>query len=275
MSAAEEILTEKRRSISKSKSEPFFNRALTFLSSVRFGVTLLCILVALSMVGMLIVQQDVNGFDAYFASLTPAEKTVYDYLGFFDIYHSLYFNLLLLVLSLNIVLASIDHFPSSWKYVSKPKLFATGGWLRRQKQNAILQVTGENENDIAEKIRQIFQENGFKSQVNENKNSFYAAGENGEKNFSRIESKNYLCVFGERGRLNRLGAYFVHVALLTLFLGHFVALQSGFDADVRMMPGQTTNEIQMIEFNLDKQERYEVALPFTCLLYTSPSPRDS
>ena len=50
---------------------------------------------------------------------------------------------------------------------------------------------------------------------------------------------------------------------MTLFLGHFVALQSGFDADVRMMPGQVTNEIQMIEFNLDKQERYNVALPFT------------
>jgi len=30
-----------------------------------------------------------------------------------------------------------------------------------------------------------------------------------------------------------------------------------------MMPGQTTNEIEMIEFNLDKQERYSVALPFT------------
>ena len=29
------------------------------------------------------------------------------------------------------------------------------------------------------------------------------------------------------------------------------------------MPGQTTNEIQLIEFNLDKQERYAVGLPFT------------
>jgi len=29
------------------------------------------------------------------------------------------------------------------------------------------------------------------------------------------------------------------------------------------MPGQTTNEIQLIEFNLDKQERFAVGLPFT------------
>ena len=60
----------------------------------------------------------------------------------------------------------------------------------------------------------------------------------------------------------------MHVALLTLFLGHFVALQSGFDADVRLMPGQQTNEIQLIDLGLDNQqglqtERYNVALPFT------------
>lgn len=37
------------------------------------------------MIGMLIIQQNVQGFDAYFASLTPAEKLVYGSLGFFDI----------------------------------------------------------------------------------------------------------------------------------------------------------------------------------------------
>jgi hypothetical protein len=40
-------------------------------------------------------------------------------------------------------------------------------------------------------------------------------------------------------------------------------LQTGFDADVRMMPGQVTSEIQMIEINLDQQQRFAVGLPFT------------
>ncbi len=101
------------------------NRILDFLSLVKFGVILLCILVVLSMLGMLIIQQNVSGFDAYYAGLTPAEKTVFAALGLFDIYHSWYYNLLLLVLSLNIVLASIDRFPSAWSYVSKPKLTGT------------------------------------------------------------------------------------------------------------------------------------------------------
>ncbi|MDH3530941.1 MAG: cytochrome c biogenesis protein ResB, partial [Acidobacteriota bacterium] len=50
---------------------------------------------------------------------------------------------------------------------------------------------------------------------------------------------------------------------LTLFLGHFVALQTGFDADVGFQPGQTTSEIELIEFDLDKQNRFAAALPFS------------
>src|SRR5215203_848133 len=131
MSAAEQTLDG--REAVKPRSKPIGDRALDFVSSVRLGVTLLCILVVLSMIGMLIIQQNVQGFDAYYAALTPAEKLVYGWLGFFDIYYSWYFKLLLLTLSLNIILASIDRFPSVWKNIfTHPKLTATRAWLMQQ-----------------------------------------------------------------------------------------------------------------------------------------------
>ncbi|MGI8642328.1 MAG: cytochrome c biogenesis protein ResB [Pyrinomonadaceae bacterium] len=263
MSAAEETIKPIAKKKAQTKSTPFLNRTLDFISSVRFGVVQLCILVVFSMVGMIFIQQNVQGFDAYYASLTPAEKIVYGSLGIFDIYHSWYFNFLLLLLSLNIVLASIDRFPSAWSYISNPKLGATRDWLLNQKQNTTIKVKGADEKEIAEKISQVFKANGFKPNITKSNNIFYTTDEAGKKDYSKTENKFNLIVFGESGKWNRLGAYLVHVALLTLFLGHFVALQTGFDADVRMMPGQVTNEIQMIEFNLDKQERYNVALPFT------------
>ena len=271
MSAAEETI--KTREIAKPKSPPILNRVLDFLSSVRFGVTLLCILVALSVLGMLIVQQNVQGFDAFYASLTPAEKMVFSYLGLFDVYHSWYFNFLLLVLSLNIVLASIDRFPSAWKYLTEPKLSATKGWLLHQKQNAVLKINSENED--VQQIKKIFENNGLKTKIVENNSSSYAVDEQGNKNFSEVVNKKYVYVFGEAGRWNRLGAYIVHVFLLILFLGHFVALQTGFDADVRLTTEtnpqvlnnfaawQKSDTIQLIQFNLDKQERFNVQLPFT------------
>ncbi len=261
MSAAEETI--KTKEVARSSAPPIVDRVITFLSSVRFGVAQLCALVVLSMIGMLIVQQNVQGFEAYFASLTPAEKTVYGSLGFFDIYHSWYFNLLLLSLSLNIVLASIDRFPSAWSYIKGPKTTATTDWLLSQKDNAFVIAPGKDSSRIADDIKSIFKANGLNAQVSENETISYAVDTDGKKIFSEtVKSKN-LYVFGESGRINRLGAYIVHVFLLTLFLGHFVALQTGFDADVRMIPGDGTDKIQMIQFDLDKKEKFDVQLPFT------------
>src|SRR4051794_23287452 len=104
MSAAEETINS--GAAVRRKSAPVMNRMLDYISSVRFGVIQLCALVLLALAGMLIMQQNVEGFDAYYFSLMPASKVVGNWLGLFDIYHSWYFNLLLLSLSLNIVLAS-------------------------------------------------------------------------------------------------------------------------------------------------------------------------
>ena len=261
MAAAEE--TVGGREAVKHHSKPIGDRALDFLSSVRFGVTLLCVLVVLSMIGMLIIQQNVQGFDAYYASLTPAEKLVYGSLGFFDIYYSWYFKLLLLILSLNIILASIDHFPSAWAYVVRPKLTATRKWLLQQPQHSEVSSSIVDENEIAERIQQAFKKNGLRTQVTRFEETEYAVTKAGNKDFDNISKSEKVVVFGESGRFNRLGAYVVHVALLTLFLGHFVALQTGFDADVRMIPGDATDQIEMIQFNLDKRERFNVQLPFS------------
>jgi cytochrome c biogenesis protein len=273
MSALEESI--KTKEVSRTKTEPIINRILDFLSAVRFGVVLLCILVFLSILGMLFIQQNVQGFEASYAMRTPAEKYVYGLLGLFDIYHSWYYIFLLLLLSLNIILASIDRFPSAWTYISKPKLTATRGWLLNQNPHAVVKIAGETESEIAGKISRAFEANGFKPRTTEETNLSYATDEEGKKDFTKTESKKSLFVFGERGRFNRLGAYIVHVFLLTLFLGHFVALQTGFDADIRLTPdtnpailrdfnvAQKTDAIQLIEINLDKQERYNVQLPFT------------
>jgi cytochrome c biogenesis protein len=244
----EAVKTQSTEAISVVKSKPLWERVIDLLSSVRFGIFLLCALVILSVLGMIIMQKNVQGFDVYFASLTPAERWLFGILGFFDIYHTWYYNLLLLTLSLNIVLASIDRFPRAWSYIVKPKTEATRSWLLNQKYKQILLIGATSAEEIAEKIREIFKLNRLKTTVKEKNGRIY--------------------VFGESGKWNRMGAYIVHAALLILFLGHFVALQTGFDADVRLIPGQTTDEIQLIEFNLDYQkglsiERYSVKLPFT------------
>ena len=99
--------------------------------AVPFGIVLLSLLIIACMIGMLIQQQELDSFPAYYADLTPAEKIVYGHLGFFDIYHATYFHVLLLLLSLNIILASIDHFPAAWSFISRKKLTASRPSTRR------------------------------------------------------------------------------------------------------------------------------------------------
>lgn len=241
MSAAEQTL--ETRDIPRRNTAPLLNRFLDFISSVRFGVSLLIALVVLSMIGMLIIQQNVEGFDAYFASLTPAERLVYGRLGFFDIYYAWYFKFLLLILSLNIILASIDRFPSAWSYVVKPKTWATKKWLGAQQHSATVPFENTTVEESTRKAETVLSANGFRPTISEKHGSQF--------------------VFGERGKWNRIGAYIVHVCLLTLFIGHFIALQTGFDADVRMTPGDTTDQIQMIQFELDKKEKFNVQVPFS------------
>src|SRR5437660_12556211 len=114
MSAIEETLEtdlkEHKSSVSRSSASntSILTGFLKLLSSVRLGIMLLIILGLLAFLGMIIMQQNIEGFDKYFADLAPSERLLYGSLGFFDIYHSWYYNLVILFLSLNIILASIE-----------------------------------------------------------------------------------------------------------------------------------------------------------------------
>ncbi|MDI1243020.1 MAG: cytochrome c biogenesis protein ResB [bacterium] len=261
MSAAKDTIES--RVSARTASKPMINQIVGFLSSVRFGVSLLILMVVLSIIGMVIIQQNVQGFDSYYASLTPAERSVYGALGLFDIYHSWYYNVLLLILSLNIILASIDRFPTAWAYIANPKVKATKDWLLNQKVHSSVTLPAESESAAGEHIKRTFESERFKTFVSEAETTEYALDEEGRKDFANVIRRKQIVVFGEAGKFNRIGAYIVHVALLTLFLGHFVALRTGFDADVRMIPGDESDQIQMIQFELDKRERFNVQLPFS------------
>jgi cytochrome c biogenesis protein len=245
MSAIEK--TSQETLIKPAASSPplssFVMRFLELLSSVRFGIVLLALLVALSMTGMLIMQQEIDGFDRYFAELTPSQRLLYGSLGLFDIYHTWYFNLLLLVLSLNIILASIDRFPKAWTFIARPKLDASPHWLRGQKPSATLNIAGANLSAVAERVAAAAKATGFKTRITEKAGRTF--------------------VFAERGRWNRLGAYAVHVALLLLFLGSFVSNYFERTGTIRMIPRTSAKAMMQTVFDQDQTRQNSIPLPFT------------
>ncbi|HEV7859105.1 MAG TPA: cytochrome c biogenesis protein ResB [Pyrinomonadaceae bacterium] len=226
------------------KSKPsILTGLLNLLSSVKFGVSLLVLLAVACMIGMLIMQQSVENFDKYYAELMPSQKIVYGSLGFFDIYHAWYFNALLLVLSLNIVLASIDRFPGAWIYISRKKLDASKPYILNQKQNTTLELKGESREAVAQRVSAACRGVGLKPSVMSK----------GEREY----------IFAEKGAWNRLGAYAVHVALLTTFFGGFLTAQFGRTGQMPLKPGETAGEMAQLNYSLDEITPVAITLPFS------------
>ena len=244
MSALEETIRD------QSVSLPAARHALTsvptqflkLLCSVRFGVTMLILLGGACLIGMLIMQQNVDGFQRYFAELTPAQRLVYGRLGFFDIYHSRYFNALLAILSVNIILASVDRFPKTWRFVSKPVLTPPVRWLASQKQTGEIEIAGSKEDAI---------------------NHVSSAMRNaGWRRISTTEKNGQVFLFAESGLWNRFGAYAVHVALLTIIFGGFLTAQLGNTGSMPLSPGQSSNLMSETVVNLDQADEVTKQLPF-------------
>jgi len=221
---------------------------LNLLSSVPCGIVLLVLLIIACMTGMLIQQQELETFPAYYAALTPAEKLVYGRLGFFDIYHAAYFNLLLLLLSLNIILASIDHFPASWSFVMRKKLTASPTFAMAQKFKEKVELPQVDRRQLAERAIAEARKMRFRARV--------------------TEADDRTTIFAERGVWNRLGAYVVHIGLLTIFFGYFLTSR-GHTGSMDAIPGRSSDSILKNEFNVNNATMEhaigvrELKLPFT------------
>ncbi len=237
--AAEEVAPKTKA------GESVIARFMKFLCSVRFGVFLLVLLALASLIGMLIMQENVGGFANYYASLTPAQQLVYGKLDLFDIYHSWYFNTILAVLSLNIILATIDRLPKTLAQV-KPNPVVPARWLKGQQPNTSFEMEGEKEL-VRNQINTALRMSGFKDPV-------------------VTEKDSQMVIFAEKGKWNRFTYVAVHISLLTIFTGGFLTAQLGSTGSMPLVPGQTTDKIFETAFDLDQMNEITKVVPFevTC-----------
>ena len=285
--------------VSPKKSDSVLDKVLRLLSSVKFGLVMLSTLLVCCMIGMLVMQVNVDGFDKYYANLKPAQKLIYGTLGFFDIYRSRYFTLLLAITGLNIILASIDRFPAAWQYIRKPKLTASPKFIAAQMFNAQAEVR-ESPSEMAEKVRLVWWQQRWTSAVTllwwllgmtaifgllvillGSETGWVLVGfvvvlllsvahalllarrKRKSTGWVKVtEEGNRFTVFSQRHTLNRLGAYVVHVALLTIFTGGFLTSRYGVGGSMEIKPGRTSDRFATSEISLDGARESQAVLPF-------------
>jgi cytochrome c biogenesis protein len=279
----------------KKQGESVIDKVLKLLSSVRFGLVMLSMLLICSMIGMLIMQVEVEGFQEYFAKLTPAQKLIYTTLDLNNIYHSKFFTFLLAITALNIILASIDRFPTAWQYVVNPKLKASPNFINAQTFTSEANRQ-ENSEVVAEQIASDWQNHDvIKSATRSAKlavglgflliySSVYMLFEHTfifwlatallfaaalyfvfyllRFKISISDDNGRKTVFGEMNAWNRLGAYSVHVALLTIFVGGMLTAKFDQGGSMEIIPGEATDSFVTFKATLDGPVTGPAKLPF-------------
>ncbi len=242
MSTLDEANAPIRAETPKTARESLLSIFLGILCSVRFGLVVLTLLGLVCLTGMLIMQQNVSGFERYYAELSSWKRELYSQLGLFDIYNAWYFNALLSILSINIILASIDRFPATWKFVSNPQSSVSTNWLKRQNPHFSVTLPGDRE-EIVSSINAACKRAGWRK--------------------STVTEKNgRTVIFSESGLWNRFGAYAVHLGLLTIFLGGFLTARFGHAGQIHLSPGRSSSNISEIAFDLDQMKQADKAIPF-------------
>ncbi|MBL8149904.1 MAG: cytochrome c biogenesis protein ResB, partial [Blastocatellia bacterium] len=261
-SQIEEKINSEATKVRERKQETPIDKLLRVLSSVRFGIIILVVLAIFSAIGTFVVQEGTSDFPKFYDSLTPAERSIYKTLGFMDIYHTWYFNLLLLILSLNIILASIDRIPGYWRFFTSPQYTISENGIRYQPWSTALKFPASAFNrEFVDKIyahcRRVMMPRWMQ-----------ILGPIGDI-FAKItlfrirvtESKDgMLTIFTERGVWNRYAFCVVHVALLMILIGWFVGNKWGQKGVIQFQPGQISENFFALGVD-DSVKKFP--LPFT------------
>jgi len=230
----------------------YLNSLRKFFSSVRLTVILLLSLAAASVIGTLIPQNESPA--AYFQQYGEFFYRIFYALGIFDMYHSWWFQLLMLMLTLNIAVCSADRLSATWKIIfANPPKFTLS------------------------KFRNLSHKYEFEAEASpEELKNRYEPVISKLFTYTRVEqTAESLCIFAEKGRWTRLGVYIVHLSVILLLLGSLIGSFFGFEGFVNIAEGESTDHIRLRKSNEIKKLDFEIRCDkFSVSFYDTGAPKE-
>ena len=192
------------------------------LSAVKTGVILLILVVIISATGTVILQRPATDPDEMQRAYSPQMLGLLDGLGLTDVFHAWWFVLLLGLVSLSIIAASIQRFPNSWRFFSRPYKSPDENFRKAVPIHATITVSDEQAAlGAAERV-------------------LHKAGYRPE----HIVRENSFSLFGERNRISEMAVYIVHASLLLIFLGGIVDALYGWRGFVTLTRGTQSSQVE-------------------------------
>ena len=197
------------------------NRAWDFFASVKLTVALLLSLAFTSIIGTLIPQN--KDFSFYHMEYGEAAHLL-SAAGIFDMYHSWWFQLLILLMAVNIIVCSADRLSGTWKIVFHKKGQFSKERFRRRPSRVEFQKARSPETL---------------------KDDFQPLVSKGFDFFKTETVENGFTLLAERRRWGRLGVYVVHLSVLVILTGALTGSFFGFDGYANIPEGGETDIIRM------------------------------
>ena len=199
-----------------------FNNIWDFFTSVRLTIVLLLTLAATSIIGTLIPQNQEPA--AYFQAFGGFLYRLFSIFGLFDMYHSWWFQLLIVLLTINIVVCSIDRISANRRILFAKKPAFNLARFRNLKRKDTFKDTRSA--DQLREVCQAFVKRHFRHSHIETTDTGYA-------------------IYGEKGRWTRFGVYTVHLSVVLLLIGGLIGSIFGFDGWVNIPEGESVSQIQL------------------------------
>jgi len=223
-----------------------------FFISVKLTVVLLLTLAATSIIGTLI-PQNANP-EAYFRTYGAFLYRVFDLLNIFDMYHSWWFQLLLLLLTCNIIACSVERLSSTWKLIFPRKISFKRSIFEKIKQNE----------EFSDPRPPEELEPAFTAVV--------------RKSFGLLQvekTDSGLTIFAEKWRWTRLGVYIVHTSILFMIAGAMIGSLFGYSGHVNIPEGEQVDRVQLRNSNQVRQFGFEIQNnDFSISFYPNGTPRE-
>lgn len=192
-------------------------------SSIKTGVVLLITVVVLSAAGTVVLQRPITEPDEMQRAYSPQLLRILDAVGLTDVFHAWWFVTLMLLVSVNIVAASIDRFPNAWRHFARPYKYPDKNFRRalpNQKQFAI----ADEETGLVAAERALH-DLGFKPE--------------------RVVRSDHFGLFAERNRFSEMAVYIVHASLLLIFFGGIVDALWGWRGSLTLTKGQQSSLVEL------------------------------
>ena len=217
------------------------------IASIQTGVVLLILVVILSAAGTIVLQRPATEPDEMQIAYSPHTLRILDAVGLTDVFHAWWFLGLMLLVSLCIVAASIDRFPNSWRYFSRPYRYPDESFRRALHPQKSLAIADEESGLVA--AERALHSLGFKP----------------ERVVPRLTPEdareNHFGIFAERHRISELAVYIVHASLLLIFFGTLNLNEGQTSNIVELRDGSTRTLPFAIRCDAAGQENYQDGTP--------------